>query len=395
MRIPADAVGDFLEAGRSGGPQDNMTDGEAPDRAHERFLVAVELAREGRYQEAEQLLPGVVRDEEALRPAVLHLQARIYAQQGRYREAEVCWLEAVRLAPGNPRYHQALKALRDGVRPWPAVRLAAGGLIVLAVAIVGFALLAGRFEDLAGRQEHVLGKVDEVGRDLQDAQVRQEAALDDVERRLLETDQGLAEDVGALAQRLDALAQQLDGITRKLSSDIKAEAARQKQAAEQMLQRVDALKTDAEQRERTLAKSLTETGRQLSEADKGISGQLAELENRVRKELADQKKTLSAAAAMTEALSGELSKLENRIQAQLKAQEQPIAELRAAVAALSEESSKAEERRAAALREQQKLIELLIQKLSTPAEPDEEPPSAPDEQPAPQEESEHDAPARE
>ncbi|GAA4233541.1 hypothetical protein GCM10022254_36210 [Actinomadura meridiana] len=57
---------------------------------------ARELARAGRYAEAEQLL------QEEHGPAALDLKARVYAQQGRLNEADRCWAEVAAHSPGHP-----------------------------------------------------------------------------------------------------------------------------------------------------------------------------------------------------------------------------------------------------------------------------------------------------
>jgi len=81
------------------------------------LLLAAAVARMGHYDEAEQLLMELDQDER-LRPAVLDLRAKMYAQQGRYAEAEACWLQALSLVPGNRHYRKALDVLvRERRRP--------------------------------------------------------------------------------------------------------------------------------------------------------------------------------------------------------------------------------------------------------------------------------------
>ncbi|GAA3928073.1 hypothetical protein GCM10023085_06560 [Actinomadura viridis] len=77
---------------------------------------ARELARAGRYTEAEELLDGAW-DEGEPSAAVLDLRARIHAQRGRLDEADRCWAEAERLAPGDRAIaagRRRVAALRDG-----------------------------------------------------------------------------------------------------------------------------------------------------------------------------------------------------------------------------------------------------------------------------------------
>jgi Flp pilus assembly protein TadD len=69
---------------------------------------AAELARSGRFQEAETALSEITPPDEQ-RPAVLDLLARIRAQQGRLREAEALWTRANALQPENEAYRAALQ----------------------------------------------------------------------------------------------------------------------------------------------------------------------------------------------------------------------------------------------------------------------------------------------
>lgn len=72
---------------------------------------ATDLARAGRYTEAERLLAENAHDQEIM-PAALDLHARICAQQGRYREAHVFWTRALQLDPTNEAYIAGLLRLR-------------------------------------------------------------------------------------------------------------------------------------------------------------------------------------------------------------------------------------------------------------------------------------------
>lgn len=100
--------------------------------------VAANLARLGRYDEAQPWLVEAAK-EPSLRPSALDLQARIFAQQGRYLEAERCWLEAVRLEPRNPSFRKALDALTKQRRPLLWLRpLVAAAALALASAAIGY-----------------------------------------------------------------------------------------------------------------------------------------------------------------------------------------------------------------------------------------------------------------
>ena len=71
---------------------------------------AAELARAGKYQEAECLLLHLVREGSEL-PAVFDLLARIRAQQGRLLEAQSYWADAIQLSPSKDLYRAALKRI--------------------------------------------------------------------------------------------------------------------------------------------------------------------------------------------------------------------------------------------------------------------------------------------
>ena len=79
---------------------------------------AAELARDGHYAEAEEVL-SAGKGEPADSPAALDLLARIRAQQGRLSEADKLWVRALQLDPGNSAYALALRrsaALQHGSR---------------------------------------------------------------------------------------------------------------------------------------------------------------------------------------------------------------------------------------------------------------------------------------
>lgn len=72
---------------------------------------ATELARAGRYAEAETVLTDLLNAREL--PAALDLQARIHAQQGRLSKARECWKRALQLDPGNDAYAAGLLRLKS------------------------------------------------------------------------------------------------------------------------------------------------------------------------------------------------------------------------------------------------------------------------------------------
>lgn len=69
---------------------------------------AASLARDGQREAAERLLLAI--PAEAVTAPVLDLLARIYAQRGKYAEAEGQWTQAVQLDPNNEKYQRCLRA---------------------------------------------------------------------------------------------------------------------------------------------------------------------------------------------------------------------------------------------------------------------------------------------
>ena len=104
---------------------------------------AARFARRGSYQEAENLLASLPADG-PLGPVTLDLKAKTLAQQGRLLEAELCWLEAVRQCPGDPRYRAALDWLVRARAPLAPIRsLRIFAVVVLALAATVYLLARG------------------------------------------------------------------------------------------------------------------------------------------------------------------------------------------------------------------------------------------------------------
>ena len=83
------------------------------------FAEATELARSGLYENAETLIRQTLQTATALRPDLLELLAKVYAQQGRYLDAESVWNDALSLSPRNPSYMEGLQAIARERRTSP------------------------------------------------------------------------------------------------------------------------------------------------------------------------------------------------------------------------------------------------------------------------------------
>ena len=79
-----------------------------------RFARAAELARSGRYLEAERLFFPIGRESLDLRE--IDLLARISAQQRQYERARDLWEDALQRAPENADYKRAIQNTREAER---------------------------------------------------------------------------------------------------------------------------------------------------------------------------------------------------------------------------------------------------------------------------------------
>ena len=109
---------------------------------------AVCLARRGRFGDATAVLTKLPADS-ALRPSMLDLKAKMFAQRGRYLEAEACWREALTLAPDHDEFQQALAAIAEERRYPFWLRIAVSAVVaavtsaVLLLAAIGLLRWAG------------------------------------------------------------------------------------------------------------------------------------------------------------------------------------------------------------------------------------------------------------
>lgn len=135
------------------------------------LVQAANLARAGRYDEAQRLLDDVFKGQV---PSARHLDlvARIRAQQGRFAEAEDCWARAAALDPLAEDYsagRRRIAAMRVRHRArWLAP--------VFAVVLVGLSLIL--VEDRATRQSSRVAASLAATRDMQDRLVLDVARLE-------------------------------------------------------------------------------------------------------------------------------------------------------------------------------------------------------------------------
>lgn len=206
MRIPEGAVGKGMQ--RPDGKDESAppTEGRAAPRCGMALAQAAELARAGRYDEAECTLTGVGEDP-GLKSKVLDLRARILAQRGRYVEAEACWIEALRLEPGNRDYRAALDALARDRRSPVWLRLVVNAaLMAMALAVVVYIVETGT-RDIRERQRVLAERVAAVQQEQQTGRRETLEALENlrrqieaVEARLLQRILGPREGPGAVGR---------------------------------------------------------------------------------------------------------------------------------------------------------------------------------------------------
>lgn len=111
---------------------------------------AADLARIGKFDEAEHLIEEICLERSHTAPA-LDLLARIRCQQGRLYEAEAFWTQAVRLDPDNEAYRSGLRQIaRIRRRPvWKTSLkwLITGALIIAAIFVAGL-IIRGYLREL-------------------------------------------------------------------------------------------------------------------------------------------------------------------------------------------------------------------------------------------------------
>jgi len=105
--------------------------------ARRTFVASTILARKGRYDDAVRLLQAAREAQGCSRAEGLDLLARIYVQQGRHLDAELCWREAKRLDQSNSAYDHALERLRRSRLAFPRpAQMAVAGCALLALALL-------------------------------------------------------------------------------------------------------------------------------------------------------------------------------------------------------------------------------------------------------------------
>ena len=192
------------------------------------FAASVVLARRGRYAEAAKLLQDALDAGECSDAEALHLQARIYAQQGLHLHAESAWRKAQSLDSSNPAYAAALNRLRRARRPMGTLyRLSAlsGGLALLLLLLWQIVLVNPLVDH---RQDAATQSLSAIRGDialLADGPKRRDLelamALSKVQEGLHDLDTQLAERLGAMPT-VEATTENRDEIIRHLDDRVAA-----------------------------------------------------------------------------------------------------------------------------------------------------------------------------
>ena len=190
------------------------------------FRAASLKARRGAYSEASELLGQARAAGDCSAAEALDLQARICAQQGMLLRAEACWIEALRLDPGNTTYVDAIARLRRASSPVSKVR---AGLFALAgiagVAVCIWSVWIG-YNRMAGRMTRIESTLSELRAAQTNTQASTTSRLDALDT---EVRQGRSDTVAAIAAL--PTTRSVDDHFRKLSS---ANAAATTQVAADM-----------------------------------------------------------------------------------------------------------------------------------------------------------------
>jgi osmotically-inducible protein OsmY len=117
---------------------------------------AAQLARAGRYAEAEAILQDLRETYGASAP-VLDLLARVMAQQGRLGEAEFLWTQALQKDPANEDYRAGLRRLAQFQRQGSSLFDLPRMLLPLLAAILLVVLIAGAWASSARNESNIGG----------------------------------------------------------------------------------------------------------------------------------------------------------------------------------------------------------------------------------------------
>jgi tetratricopeptide (TPR) repeat protein len=224
---------------------------------------AAELARAGRYSQAEVILQQIDKNRD-LRPLILDLRAKMFAQQGRYIEAYACWTEALSISPGNTEYSEAIEALRARAlyRPWirPARMVAA--TLVFVLVVVGAFVLGQRTRTDSFKAENSRAAITE---SVRESRPKQETPANVPVGNPAGEQQ-------AVSLRLENVSKQLDTLTAK-NDEIKQTIKLQSGTIDDLKSQLNGVRTDMSASADSMSKRLDSLDKQDAETQKILKEQ--------------------------------------------------------------------------------------------------------------------------
>jgi flagellar motor protein MotB len=123
---------------------------------------ATALARAGQLEQAHNFVLDMI-GEKDFTPSILDLLARIYAQQGKLNDAEICWMKASELDPNNPTYIAGLERIarirKNSFTPFRFSGILTT-VIIIVVAILIYKLFLTNYSDQVNTLETKVTSVD-------------------------------------------------------------------------------------------------------------------------------------------------------------------------------------------------------------------------------------------
>ncbi|MCC5829134.1 MAG: hypothetical protein JJU36_06765 [Phycisphaeraceae bacterium] len=272
--------------------------------------MATSIARKGRYAEATKVLRRALETGDCSESEALDLQARIYAQQGLYLQAEACWQQAKQLGGPSSLYDDAIAQLRRSRLPTVrALRIFMGGTALVFLALLLWQVLVAtptisrQLEDQQASVALLRSALDEASetaeqRDRDVTETIASLGRDSVARDallaehvgLLVTARGAAEDRAAVLAGLEAASGELRRAVEAAAAGLASQQGEANAAAEK---RLGALQTGVAE----LSKALGSTEASLLKHTEATQGATEKRLTALQAEVAEVSKALRSTEA--------------------------------------------------------------------------------------------------
>lgn len=169
----------------------------------QRLSLAASLARRGRHLAALELLDSVDAEDPSRAASTNDLRARMFAQLGRFADAERIWRRLSEADPANESYRSALAAIaseRLRPRPWQAATVTALVLVAMLPAVVGYLLFTRMQSDMRVLGERLVQVQTTMARSEEREAQRDASQEERVAARMRELTQPLDAEVSSLAR---------------------------------------------------------------------------------------------------------------------------------------------------------------------------------------------------